>query len=180
MSQAPAAAAALDARPKAPPLLTRMAAFMYEGVLLFGVLFALNLVYYAFTKQDLAGRSHSPMTVLSFLILGAYFIHFWTRGGQTLALKTWHLRVATEDGGPLSPKRALARYIAAWLWFVPPFALFYALGLPKTFGWYFGLPMAWIVLYALSSYLHPRRQFWHDALCDTAVVSKPPPPPRVL
>ena len=180
MSQSAAAAASTDARPKAPPLLTRMAAFLYEGVLLFGVLFTLNLVYFAFTKQDLAGRPHSPMMVLSFLILGAYFIHFWTRGGQTLALKTWHLRVATEDGGPLSPKRALARYLAAWLWFVPPFALFYALGLPKSFAWYFGLPLAWIVLYALSSFLHPRRQFWHDALCDTAIVFVRPAPQRVL
>ena len=180
MSQPAAADASMDARPKAPPLLTRMAAFLYEGVLLFGVLFTLNMIYFAFTKQDLAGRSHSPMMVLSFLVLGAYFIHFWTRGGQTLALKTWHLRVASEDGGPLSPKRALARYLAAWLWFLPPYALFYTLGLPKTFAWYFGLPLVWIVLYALSSFLHPRRQFWHDALCDTAIVSKPLPAPRVL
>jgi len=180
MSEPATADASMGARPKAPPLLTRMAAFLYEGVLLFGVLFTLNMIYFAFTKQDLAGRSHSPMMVLSFLVLGAYFIHFWTRGGQTLALKTWHLRVATEDGGPLSPKRALARYLAAWLWFVPPFALFYALGLPKSFAWYFGLPLAWIVLYALSSFLHPRRQFWHDALCDTAIVFVRPAPQRVL
>ena len=180
MSPPSAVAAGIDARPKAPSLLTRMAAFLYEGVLLFGVLFTLSMVYFAFTKQDLAGRANSPMMVLSFLILGGYFIHFWTRGGQTLALKTWHLRVATGDGGPLSPKRALARYLATWLWFVPPFALVYALGLPKSFAWYLGVPLAWIVLYALSSFLHPRRQFWHDALCDTAIVSKPPPAPRVL
>jgi len=180
MNQASAGAAVVDTRPKAPPLLTRMAAFLYEGVLLFGVLFTLSLVYFAFTRQNLAGRQHSPMTVLSFLVLGAYFIHFWTRGGQTLALKTWHLRVAAKDGGPLSPKRALARYLAAWLWFVPPFALFYALGLPKSFAWYFGLPLAWVVLYALSSFLHPRRQFWHDALCDTAIVSARPAPLPVL
>ena len=180
MSRASAGAAVVDGRPKAPPLLTRMAAFLYEGVLLFGVLFTLSLVYFAFTKQDLAGRHDSPMMVLSFLVLGAYFIHFWTRGGQTLALKTWHLRVVAEDGGPLSPKRALARYLAAWLWFVPPFALAYALGVPKSFSWYFGLPSAWVVLYALSSSLHPRRQFWHDALCDTAIVSVRPAPQPVL
>ena len=180
MSGAAGAAAGADTRPMAPPLLTRMAAFLYEGVLLFGVLFSLNLVYFAFTKQDLAGRQHSPMVVLSFLVLAAYFIHFWTRTGQTLPLKTWHLRIVANDGGLLSPKRALARYLAAWLWFVPPFALTYALGTRNSFAWYFGLPLAWIVLYALSSFLHPRRQFWHDALCDTAIVSVRPAPPRVL
>ena len=177
MSESAAAAARTDTRPMAPPLLTRMAAFLYEGVLLFGVLFTLSLVYFAFTRQD---RPHSPMMVLSFLILGAYFIHFWTRTGQTLPLKTWHLRVVAEDGGLMSPKRALARYLAAWLWFVPPFALTYALDVRNSFAWYFGLPLAWIVLYALSSFLHPRRQFWHDALCDTAIVSVRPAPPRVL
>jgi uncharacterized RDD family membrane protein YckC len=179
MSQPAAAAEGGDAKPTAPPLLTRMAAFLYEGVLLFGVLFTLSLVHFAFTKQDLGGRARSPMVVLSFLVLGAYFIHFWTRGGQTLALKTWYLRVATEDGGALSPKRALLRYLAAWVWFLPPFALSYALGVPRSFAWHFGLPLAWVVLYALSSFLHPRRQFWHDALCDTAIVSVRPAPPRV-
>ena len=178
MSEPSAAAAGIvDARPKAPPLVRRMAAFLYEGVLLFGVLFTLNLVYYGFTRQNTAAQTHAPLMMLSFLALGAYFIHFWTRGGQTLAQKTWHLRVVTEDGGPLSPKRALARYLAAWLWFVPPYALIYALGIQNSFAWYFGLPAAWIALYASSSFLHPRRQFWHDALCDTAIVTKLPAAP---
>jgi uncharacterized RDD family membrane protein YckC len=157
-----------------------MSAFTYEGVLLFGVLFSLNLVYFALTRQNTAARTHAPLMGLSFLVLGAYFIHFWTRGGQTLAMKTWHLRVVSENGDPLSPKRALARYLAAWLWLVPPYALIYALGLPKTFGIYFGLPLAWVALYASSSFLHPRRQFWHDALCDTAIVMQAPPAQKVL
>ena len=177
MSERSATAAAGAAKSRAPALVRRMAAFLYEGVLLFGVLFALNLVYFGFSRQDNPTRTHAPLMVLSFLLLGAYFIHFWTRGGQTLALKTWHLRVVTDRGGPLSPKRALARYLASWLWFVPPYALIFALGLPKTFLLYFGIPLAWIALYAFSSFLHPRRQFWHDALCDTAIVDKHPTAP---
>jgi len=177
MSEPSAAAFGSEARLRAPPLVRRMAAFLYEAVLLFGVLFTLNLVYFGFTRQADPSRTHAPLMVLSFLLLGAYFIHFWTRGGQTLAAKTWHLRVVTDRGGPLSPKRALARYIASWLWLVPPYAIIFALGLPKTFALYFGLPLAWIAIYALSSFLHPRRQFWHDALCDTAIVTKLPTAP---
>jgi len=164
-------------RPFAAPLLRRMAAFLYEGVLLFGVLFTTSLAYFAVTRHNTASQTHAPLMVLSFLVLGAYFIHFWTRGGQTLAQKTWHLRVVAADGGPLSPRRALARYLVAWLWFLPPYAIVYALGIQHSFAWYFGAPGAWVAIYALSSFLHPRRQFWHDALCDTAIVTKRPTAP---
>ena len=45
----------------------------------------------------------------------------------------------------------------------------------RDFGlWLLLLPVAWIALYAVSALLHPRRQFWHDALCGTAVVDAPP------
>jgi uncharacterized RDD family membrane protein YckC len=178
MSAPAAHAAALPTLARAPSLARRMLAFTYEAVLLFGVLFTLNLVYFGFTHQSAPADTHGPLMGLSFLVLGAYFIHFWIRGGQTLALKTWHLRIVTDQGAPLSPKRALARYLASWLWLVPPYALIYALGLPRSFSVYFGLPLAWVALYAVSSFLHPRRQFWHDALCDTAVVAQPPAVPQ--
>ena len=106
-------------------------------------------------------------------MLGVYFIGLWTRAGQTLAMKTWHLRVLTDRGLPLTPRRALARYLASYVWFLPPLALAGALKLPSAWA-IFGLVAGWIVLYALSALLHPRRQFWHDALCDTAIVIGPP------
>ncbi len=187
----PSAAAATDPAPASPfelrdqrlvaaPLVRRMVAFMYEGVLLFGVLFTLNLVYYGFTKQTNATQTHTPLLVLTFFVLGTYFIYFWIRGGQTLAQKTWHLRVLTAQGHPMSPRRALARYMASWLWFLPPLMLISALGLAKSPWTVFGLLGAWVALYALSALLHPRRQFWHDALCDTAVVHVRPAPLPVL
>lgn len=178
---AAAAGAAADVSPDgrvvAPALVRRLAAFLYESVLLFGVLFTLNLVYFGFTHQSDPSLTHAPLMGLSFLVLGAYFIYFWTHGGQTLAQKTWHLRVVTDVGQPLPPRRALMRYIASWVWVLPPFVLIVALGLPKSRGLYFGAPLVWIVGYAASSLLHPRRQFWHDALCGTAIGNKQPTAP---
>ena len=46
--------------------------------------------------------------------------------------------------------------------------------LPHSVAVYLGVPAAWIVLYAASALLHPRRQFWHDAACGTAIVVAPP------
>ena len=54
-----------------------------------------------------------------------------------------------------------------------------SLKLPNAWA-IFGLVAGWIALYALSALLHPRRQFWHDVLCDTAIVFVRPAPARVL
>jgi len=157
---------------RAAPLLRRMAAFTYEGVLLFGVLFAAGLVYAVTVHQTHALEHRAGLIATCFLVLALYFIGLWCRGGQTLAMKTWDLRVLRADGAPLSPWRALARHLCAWVWFLPPLVVAHALA-PRSLAAALGLPVAWIVVYALSSRLHPRRQFWHDALCGTAVVDAP-------
>jgi uncharacterized RDD family membrane protein YckC len=160
----------------AAPLVRRMAAFLYEGVLLFGVTFATGLVFAVALHQDSGMKLRSGLIAVEFCVVGFYFIGLWVRSGQTLAMKTWHLRLLTADGNPVSPRRALARYLASYAWFLPPFALAHALKLPNPWA-ITGLVTGWIALYALSALLHPRRQFWHDALCDTAIVGYRPTKP---
>jgi uncharacterized RDD family membrane protein YckC len=46
-------------------------------------------------------------------VLGVYFCYCWSTTGQTLALKTWRLRVAGRDGRPPPRRLALARFLAA-------------------------------------------------------------------
>ena len=41
-----------------------------------------------------------------FVVLGIYFIWFWSHGGQTLAMKTWHIRLVDRDGGAAHARRA--------------------------------------------------------------------------
>ena len=176
------AAAAAQAGPAelvAPPLVRRMAAFLYEGVLLFGVLGVTALVYGVLAHQTSGIEKRTGLIAVCFLVLGLYFIGLWVRAGQTLAMKTWHLAIATAGGAPISPRRALARYLASYVWFLPPLALAGALNLPNAWS-IFGIVAGWIALYALAALLHPRRQFWHDALCDTAIVFVRPAPQRVL
>ena len=168
-----------DQRLVAAPLVRRMAAFMYEGVLLFGVLAVTALVYGVLAHQTSGIEKRSGLIAVCFVVLGLYFIGLWTRAGQTLAMKTWHLRVLTDRGLPLTPRRALARYLASYVWFLPSLTVAGSLRLPNAWA-IFGLLAGWIALYALSALLHPRRQFWHDALCDTAIVFVRPAPQRVL
>ena len=178
----PSAAAAAGVAPgpegrlAAAPLVRRMAAFLYEGVLLFGVLAFTGMVYAISVHQTSGIEKRSGLIAVCFVVLGLYFVVLWTRAGQTLAMKTWHLRLLTDAGAPLSPRRALARYLASYVWFLPPLALAGALKLPNA-GAIFGLVAGWIALYALAALLHPRRQFWHDALCGTAIVGTRPKAP---
>jgi roadblock/LC7 domain-containing protein len=49
------------------------------------------------------------------LVLFAYFSAFWLRSGQTLAMKTWRIRLVARDGGPISPGQAAGRFLLALL-----------------------------------------------------------------
>ena len=113
------------------------------------------------------------LRVFLFVVLGAYFVYFWTRSGQTLAMLTWHLRLVTQDGGPVSVLRAVCRYILSWLWFLPALATVYGMGLKG--GWpVTGALIAGVLAYAALTRLHPQRQFWHDAVCHTRLITQLP------
>lgn len=153
-----------------PGLARRMAAFVYEGVLLFGVLFVAGYLYSALTQQRHALQGQAGLQAFVFVVLAIYFVVFWSRGGQTVAMRAWHVRLVTADGRPVTQARALARYLASWVWFVPALATAWLAGLHRPFE-IFGLLFTGVTVYALLSFMHPERQFWHDALCGTRLVT---------
>lgn len=98
-----------------PAISRRLASMLYESLLLLGVLSVTFIlphvllgVFGGINAGPLATRLHF------FLVLLAYFVWFWLHGGQTLAMKTWKLRLTSADGGPLRPMQALLRYLLAW------------------------------------------------------------------
>lgn len=161
------------AAPRAPGLVRRLAAFVYEGVLLFGVVMAVGYVYGLLTQQRHALAGQLGLQVTLFVVIGAYFVWFWSHGGQTLAMKAWRVRLVAADGGPVSPGRALARYLLAWLWFVPALAAAHLSGLRSTSA-IFGMLAVGVLAYATLARLQPQRQFWHDVACGTRLVATPP------
>ena len=91
---------------RAPGLARRMAAFVYEGVLLFGVVMIAGFLFSLVTQQRHALQGRVGMMLFLFVVLGVYFIWFWTRGGQTVAMKAWHSRLLSAHGAPVSRLRA--------------------------------------------------------------------------
>jgi uncharacterized RDD family membrane protein YckC len=160
-----------------PGLGRRLACFLYEGVLLFGVLMIAGLLYATLTQQRHALAGTTGLQVVVFIVLGLYFVGFWSRTGQTLAMLTWHIRLVTREGRPVSRSRAFCRYLVAWLWFVPALAGLRLAGLTAALPTFVAL-VAGMLAYAGLVWLHPDRQYLHDAFCGTRLVSWHPPPRR--
>jgi uncharacterized RDD family membrane protein YckC len=156
-----------------PSIRRRLAALLYEGVLLFGVLMISGWLYSTLTQQRNALQGKTSMQAFLFVVLGIYFGWFWSRGGQTVAMKAWHIRVVTRDGEPLSQARALVRYLLSWLWFLPSLAAMYLAGLHSGAAIY-GALAAGVAAYAALAWLQPDRQFWHDAVCGTRLINWQP------
>ena len=152
-----------------PTLRRRVLSMVYESLLLFGVLFLAGYLFSALTQQRSGLMYRHAMQTWLFLVLGAYFVWFWTHGGQTLAMKTWKIRLVDAQGRPVRPGRAVARYALSWLWVLPAMALDWALGLT---GWgSVALLAVWIVFWALAMRVTPDHQFIHDRLAGTRLVS---------
>lgn len=170
---APTAASACVVRLAAPSLKRRLACFVYEGVLLFGVVMATGLVYGVAIGQRDAMLGRQGLQAILFVALAAYFTWFWSHGGQTLAMKTWHIRLVRADGAAVSAVRSALRYLLSWLWFVPALLSLWLAGIRGA--WAISLMLALgVAAYALLARLHPERQFWHDVVCDTRLVDVRP------
>ena len=156
----------------APGLPRRMACWLYEGMLLFAVLFVSAWLFSTLGQmRDAMEGRRALLQAFVFVVLGIYFAWFWARG-QTLAMKTWRIRVVDRAGRPISQARAFVRYVLSWLWFLPPMAALAPWHLPGAE--IAVLMLGWILLWALLSRFHPQRQFPHDVLAGTRLIDSPP------
>ena len=165
--------------PLAPGLKRRMGSFVYEGLLLFGIGLipgAIGAMLIALGDAQHPAHIDTLLRAITLLIYAVYFTWFWSARGQTLAMQTWHIRVVTAQGGPLSRGRALARFVASCAWFAPATLLATANHWTRWQG--LAAVAVGVVAYALLALLHPQRQFWHDALCGTRLVDASAPPAR--
>lgn len=160
------------ARPlAAPPLRRRLASLAYEGILLFGIAFAVAMVYGIATRQHHALQGRHGLLAALFVVAGVYFVWCWTRNGQTLPMQTWRLKLVAADGGPVSYGRAVWRYVLAWLWILPGLglgAMLHRQGMP----WALWATMATgIGGYAALTRWLPGQQFLHDVWAGTRLVA---------
>lgn len=159
-----------------PTLKKRLCSMLYESMLLFGLLFVSTWGFSTLFDQRHALYLRHALEIWLFVVMGLYFVWFWCRSGQTLAMQTWRIRLVTGSGLPLTRKRAFVRYLLCWLWFLPGMALSYTL---HAQGWLLViLPSINVVLWALTVYTNPDRQFLHDRIAGTRLVNFTPAPKK--
>ena len=154
-----------------------MACWLYEGMLVFGVVFVAGCLFFgaralfsgaSMTQSDMA--SSVALQGYLFIVIGIYFVWLWAKG-QTLAMKTWGITVLDLTGQPITQTRALLRYVLSWLWFLPALALISAFKFSATESML--IIVVWVGVWAFLSRFHSTNQFWHDALAGTRLASKP-------
>lgn len=150
-----------------------MASFTYEAMLLFAIGFATTWVYSVMTGQRHALAGRLGLIAVLGVVFMAYFAYCWVKSGQTVAMQAWHVRLVDRRGEPIGWPRAVMRFVLSLLWFAPALLGAYLLDM-HSLGAIFGSLGAGVAAYALLSYLHPRRQFLHDAICGTELIEHRP------
>ncbi|MDH5265056.1 MAG: RDD family protein [Betaproteobacteria bacterium] len=98
---------------RAPGLARRLACAAYELLILAALVLVATFPYLAIAGDSTSGIRRHLLQGWVLLVVGAYLAGFWTRGGQTLAMKTWRIRLESADGGPVGAGRAVRRYLLA-------------------------------------------------------------------
>jgi uncharacterized RDD family membrane protein YckC len=132
--------------PRAPALARRLASALYELLLVLALAFIATFPFLAFMGDATLGWRRHLLQAWILVVVGAYFVAFWTRSGQTLPMKTWRIRLVRHDGAPVGTGRAIHRYLLA------------VLGLAAL-----GLGFLWALF-------DRERQFLHDRLAGTALI----------
>ncbi len=97
-------------------LLRRMAAMLYDTLLIVACLFLATIPF-------IAARGGEPVEVeenlayqaVLIVVIYTFFVGFWTRSGRTLGMQSWGLQLETLDGKRLSIAAATIRFFAAIL-----------------------------------------------------------------
>jgi len=155
-----------------PSVKRRLLAMVYESLLLLAVA-ALTTALFILLTQHRSGPVYQfGLMAALFVVIGAYFVYNWTNSGHTLAMKTWRLCVVAGAGGRVSVGTAVLRYLCAWGWLLPAFAVRTLFGLHGK-GEIAAVYAIGIAAWACTALLDRDRQFLHDRLAGTRLVQLP-------
>ena len=168
--------AELSALP-APQFWRRVSCCLYEQLVLLGVI-AFTFLVPNLGLGILFGVSLPSWLTFLYLysVLGIYFVWYWTKSGQTLAMQTWRIRMIGANGFNLTRRQAIWRYVYGSLWIVPCVFLQWIFHLEK---WQI-IEMLFAValfIWPLSIFLDRRsatlRQSLPDRLANSKLVELP-------
>ncbi|MBE9562640.1 MAG: RDD family protein [Proteobacteria bacterium] len=132
-------------------ILRYFAVIFYDSLLLFSVLFLATIIVYLATDGTIIYPIEDTQTSIMFqaylfIISFFYFAWSWVKGGQTLGMKAWRVRLVTSDNQPISLRHCLLRFlisIISWLMF--------------------GMGFFW-------AFFNKQHRTWHDLISNTHLI----------
>lgn len=132
-----------------PSLIKLGACFIYDALAVVALCFVSALVVIILIGDASYGLKRYLLQVVLWLAIGVYFVWCWKKTGQTLAMKTWQLKLVSKDGQLLPLNLAMARYVLSTLSLM-----------------LFGLGFLWAMVDRDHLYLH-------DRLLNTHIIYVP-------
>jgi uncharacterized RDD family membrane protein YckC len=151
------------------PLWRRLLALVYDLLIVVAIVMVVGLLCQLATGGRLIGTA-AKVTVplwyqaLQCVVVAAYFISSWLRGGQTVGMRPWRIRVTSRDGRTPSLSQAVIRALVA----AAPMLLLTLtpmLGLRTTL---WTLLVVWLGWFAVALF-DPRRRALHDLAAHTEI-----------
>ncbi len=136
-----------DSLRQPPPagLFRRLAALLYDSLLLLAIMFIATAILLPFTGGE--AIQHSPFLTTYLLFISFFFYSwFWMHGGQTLGMRSWRLQLRNINPGPITLWQALLRFLVA----IPSALLF-------------GAGYLWMLV-------DRDKLTWHDRYSETRIV----------
>lgn len=111
---------------------------VYEAFVVAGILMAASLPFVMVTRYGAHPELRTAYQLYLLLVIGIYFCYFWTRAGQTVAMRTWRIQLVNAEGFCPTWKQCVLRYLLAWP------------------GWLTGISVLWMLWDRDGQFLHDR------------------------
>lgn len=132
---------------RTPSLYKLGVCLVYEALVLTALCFACAFIFIWLVGDATHGVKRYGLQLLLWVSSGAYFVWCWHKGGQTLAMQSWRLKLTNKHDELLTLKLAVARYILATASLM-----------------LFGMGFLWAIF-------DPDHLFLHDRLLKTHIVN---------
>ncbi|MCK5876365.1 MAG: RDD family protein [Candidatus Marithrix sp.] len=123
-------------------ILRYFAVIFYDSLLLFSVLFLATAIAYPITGGQVNIMFQIYLVIVSFF----YFSWSWARGGQTLGMMAWRVKLVANDNQTVSLQRCLLRFLVSIIsWLI------------------FGIGFFW-------AFFNRQHYTWHDLVSDSHLI----------
>jgi len=132
--------------PYRPSLFRHLAAMFYDLFLMLAVLFFAGIIAIIFNGGEAIEQGNIFFRIYLLAVSFLFYGWFWTHGGQTLGMRSWKIKLLSNNSNTISWRQSFIRFLAALLSWIP-----------------LGLGFWW-------QYLSKKNQSWPDKASNTYLL----------